>query len=423
MAMSYFGRAESWVEGELLDRLPAAINAEPCELGKPPPGGSELVRTLMPVPAADHVAWYATTREEHRRRKMAELTESARSKGKPTEKVALSKKDEQAVDAGLPPTLFDALHADTAELRKAGWNQPPGTRWMNYARPVNAFAPQATRRKSRSRTVLPTVARFAICGAVRPLLTETVSIGERIRKYVMGASRHINQNAAEVFSGKRPDGTPTADGHQHAHFLCEAAGGDGRISHVTVFAPRGFDSDDQRAFARLAASSVWGSDGHDLQLVLLGIGQPEDFGGLRAVDGQSDILATSRIWESRTPFIPTRHMKFRASDEVDIVARQQALIRELQNLIRTELRQRPQWRAHADSVEIEPILNPKLAGVTLGGHRIHWLEFRRTRNTGGGSKSSNLGYGFRLKFAEEVTGPISLGYACHYGLGLFAATD
>lgn len=422
-AMSYFGRAESWVEGEILDRPPAAINAEPCDLGELPPEGCELVRTLMPVPPADHIAWYATTRDEHRRRKMAELTASARSKGKPTEKLALSKKDEQAVEAGLPPTLFDALHADTTELRKAGWNQPPGTRWMNYARPVNAFAPQATRRRSRSRKILPTVARFAICGTVRPLLTETVSIGERLRRVVMGCSKKVrnDQNAAEVFSGKREDGSPSATGHQHAHFLCEASEGDQRISHATIFAPCGFDSEDRLAFARLASSGMWGSEGHDLTLVLLGVGQPEDFGGRRSDSGQSEILATSRTWISRTPFIPTRHMKFRASDEVDLVARQQALIRELQNLIRTELRQRPQWRAHADTVEIEPILNPKLAGVTLGGHHIHWLEFRRTRNTGGGSKSSNLGYGFRLRFAEEVTGPISLGYACHYGLGLFAA--
>lgn len=422
-AMTYFGRAESWVEGELLDRLPVEINAEPCDLGEPPPAGRELIRTLMPVPAADHVTWYATTLEEHRRRKLTELMETARSKGRPTEKIALSKKDELAVAAGLPPTLFDALHADTSELRKAGWNQPPGTRWMNYARPVDAFAPQAKRRRSRSRKRVPTVARFAICGTVRPSLTESLSIGDRIRCLLMGCSKNVrhDQNAAPVFSGKREDGSPLAEGHQHAHFLCEAALGDQRISHVTVFAPQGFDSQDEQAFARLAASRVRGSDGHDLQLVLLGIGQPEDFGGLRSDDGQSDILATSSIWQSRTPFVPTRHMKFRASDGGDFVARQQAVIRELQGVIRTELRQRPQWQSHADSVEIEPILNPKEAGVTLGGHRIHWLEFRRSRHHGGGSKASSLGYGFRLRFAEAVTGPISLGYACHYGLGLFAA--
>lgn len=31
----------------------------------------------------------------------------------------------------------------------------------------------------------------------------------------------------------------------------------------------------------------------------------------------------------------------------------------------------------------------------------------------------DMGFGLRLEFAEPVAGPLMLGYASHYGLGLF----
>jgi CRISPR-associated protein Csb2 len=29
------------------------------------------------------------------------------------------------------------------------------------------------------------------------------------------------------------------------------------------------------------------------------------------------------------------------------------------------------------------------------------------------------GYGFKLEFAEPISHPVALGYACHFGLGQF----
>ena len=66
----------------------------------------------------------------------------------------------------------------------------------------------------------------------------------------------------------------------------------------------------------------------------------------------------------------------------------------------------PEW--------IEPLESCPLQGRTL-----RWIEFRRERMTGGGSRGTSMGYGFRLRFAEPVPGPIALGYGCHFGLGLF----
>lgn len=423
-AMTYFGRAESWVYGQVLDEIPTTSDTEPIELGEAIADDRELIRTLVPVPADEHVEWFTHTREQHRQRKVSEQIAAAKAKGSPVDKIKLSKKDEQAIKDSLPATLFDALHADTAELRKAGWNQPPGTRWINYARPANAFAPQLRPRRRNHRTDnLPTVARFAVCGSVRPLLTDSIIIGEQVRRVVMGCSKKVNadSNAAPVFSGKHEDGSPLAAGHRHAHFLCEAAGGDGRISHVTIFAPMGFDALDERAFTRLTQSGVRGRDGYELKLVLLGIGQPSEFGGLNEKAGQSKLLATARVWESRTPFVLTRHLTRKGMPSVEAIAAEPKLYAALIEAVRFELAQREQFKALAHDVVIEPLLDRQHARTDLGGHFTSWLKFRRERLTGGGSQAGSNGFGFRLTFPDEVIGPIAIGYGCHFGLGGFVA--
>ncbi len=429
-AMTYFGRAESWVCGELLDDSIGDAEVLPTELGQAPAIGFELVRTLVPVLADEHVAWSAQTREQHRQRKLTELAAAAQAKGKSADKLKLSKKDEQLIDESLPATLFDALHADTAELRKAGWNQPPGSRWINYVRRADAFSPRPrARRRSHRKNERPTVARFAVCGSVRPLLTEAVSIGERVRKVLMGCSKKVRSdaNASVVFSGKQADGSPLGEGHQHAHYLCEAAAGDRRITHLTIFAPTGFDAEDELAFGRLAQCGIWGRDGNDLQLVLLGVGRAEDFGGQNEKAGQSKLLASSPVWISRTPFVLTRHLTRKTQPGREAIANDPKLQTALIEAVRFELAQRPQFRSLAENVLIEPMLDREQSGTILGGHFTSWLKFRRERLSGGGSRAGSHGFGFRLTFRDSsgspisVCGPISLGYGCHFGLGLFAA--
>jgi CRISPR-associated protein Csb2 len=64
-----------------------------------------------------------------------------------------------------------------------------------------------------------------------------------------------------------------------------------------------------------------------------------------------------------------------------------------------------------ERVEIQPV-------TYLGSKRTAWLEFRRGRKDDP-EKERRLGYGFRITFPEPVSGPIALGYGCHFGLGLF----
>jgi CRISPR-associated protein Csb2 len=181
-----------------------------------------------------------------------------------------------------------------------------------------------------------------------------------------------------------------------------------------VYAPAGFNLDDQAVLTSLRG--IYGSDGHDLQLILLGIGMPSDFGGTNVKIGQSPTLAKSSVWLSRTPMVPTDHLRIRKSERRDPESFAKATKRELDRLVRRELARRP-WLAHlAEQVQIEALHH-----TVLGGIETKWLKFRRQRTRGGGECSSNNGFGFRLTFPQPVIGPIALGYGSHYGLGLFEA--
>ena len=50
------------------------------------------------------------------------------------------------------------------------------------------------------------------------------------------------------------------------------------------------------------------------------------------------------------------------------------------------------------------------------GQRHPWGAFRQERLNGTRGKGLS---GFRLEFAEPLTGPLFLGFACHFGLGMF----
>lgn len=82
--------------------------------------------SCCPTSALEYSSWQSTILEELRDRKLLEKQTAAVRKGKPPEKEKLSKADLAKLDVALPKTLFTALHAETNDLRSAGWNRPPG---------------------------------------------------------------------------------------------------------------------------------------------------------------------------------------------------------------------------------------------------------------------------------------------------------
>jgi CRISPR-associated protein Csb2 len=372
-------------------------NCIPLNEGSDLSDGFEGIQTLAAMPSQEFLIWRRKEVEARVSRRLAELGNASK----------LKKKDLDKIEESLPADLFSALHADTGDLKKAGWSQPPGSVWMYYARPRDAFAVVPRAAKFEDHQEPATVARFAVASQVPPRLTGAVSFAERIHLALVSRS-----HGSTVFTGCDESKRPLT-GHRHSFIFCESnlglgKGRRGEITHVVVHAPMGFELKERRALDSLTA--VWGHGGHDIQLILLGVGQPEDFAGFDESKGESPMLAKSNRWISRTPFVSTRHpkaTKTRVPKLDDNGLQIGSAEHELRRLLKLNCFPAP--------ILVEPVPSTDLAG-----HETRWLAFQRERNHGNGRReASGYGYGFRIKFPEQVQGPIALGYGAHFGLGLF----
>jgi len=234
----------------------------------------------------------------------------------------------------------------------------------------------------------PRLLRFALDGPVLPSVTETVYVAELARRRVQGIFGRLFEGATSpLFSGKRSDGTPLAE-HLHTLFLPTDEDGDGKLDHLILYAASGFRSREQRAL------DVWrktrGPAGIELNVVWL---------------GTEEKLPTARCWRSATPFVPTRHYKERGAKR-DGFPRHQLAVN-----LREELQRRGYPPLVADPRPLDHLM--------LDGRPLPWRHFRQWRVLGEGRRGNDFGRGFQIAFARPVSGPLALGYACHFGLGLF----
>lgn len=385
-SFSYLGRAESLVEASLADpvadlpRLVSASWTRPAASSSLRDG--EPIRLLAPQEPAAYVAW-ATSQSEP-------AAKGKKPKGK--------KKT-----ATLPATLYDTLQLDTADWKKDGWNLPPGARWLDYLRPRDAFklAPASRPRAVRTAT-LPTVARFALTAKVPPGITQSLSLAERFHQSLC---KHLDGVASPALTGVDASGQPLT-GNAHAYFLPECDH-HGYVQHVTVHAPLGFSPEDSRALSRLR--KVWSIEGKgaEIDVILLATGQAADF------DPSSPYFRPSRIWRSLTPFVPVRHAKatrtglakIDPTNGLQIGSPEHDCLR-LLSLV---------------APDAKPIRVQNLgARLSVGARSIPALDYQRQRRNGGGTRSDHRGFALEIEFPEPTAMPFGLGYAAHFGLGLFA---
>lgn len=383
--LSYLGRAESWVEVQVVEQWAGPVDCAPVE----GPVLGDVVRLLAPQPEEEFQRW--------RRQHLQEGEGREAGRGRRHRPFA------------LPGDIFTALQADTEELRQAGWSQPPGSRWVSYALP-QASAPRPHRPVFSQRKP-PEVACFALVGKPLPSVRDALIVGERMRMTLMSKSRDASGLPLPAFSGKAADGAPLRDDHAHAFYLPQDDDRDGFLERMLVYLPSGFSAPELRALGK--ARKVWWPEQPDLQLVLIGLGAAEDYGGIRVREGQFRALGECRVWESFTPFLLGRHPKRHRGGE--------RKLRPDGTWIdgpEEQLRRECQLRGLSGLVAVEP--SGEL--ILRSNRRLRWLEFRRQHN-GGGAPGSSFGYGFRLRFAEPVRGPLALGYGCHFGLGQFVPAE
>jgi CRISPR-associated protein Csb2 len=339
--------------------------------------------------------------------------------------------DAKKLKKGLKPGeyLFDCprwhLCLDTEILQSERWPRVPGARWVSYSRPANAFTETSERLSEKpARHHQPTVARFLVDGPVLPLVTETVRVAEAFRRAVMSqfgawCRKHSptrverfrrtdrpDRYASPILSGKGADGRPRLD-HDHAYYLPTAENDPVRIDRLTVFAAKGLGPDEVAALA--AVRLLEREEGDPLQVRLSGLGRVEDFPG--------GVFGPARAWESATPFVVTRHVKKRGrkkdpSECYGLEGRKifagRVLAEEIERWLdrqSTFVIGKPPGHAVRESLERPGTIRP--------------LQFRRARQKLGDDGASRQTGAFRVEFDHEVWGPLCVGHASHFGLGLF----
>jgi CRISPR-associated protein Csb2 len=390
-SFSYLGRAESLVEAELAEATDTELlNASSrTEWTRPSESSSihagEPIRLLAAQLPGAYAEW-ATSQN-------VATAKDKKTKGK--------KKP-----STVPATLHDALQLDTADWKKEGWSLPPGARWLDYVRPSDAFqiAP-ASRPRPVRQTALPTVARFALTAKVPPGITQSLSLAERCHQALC---KLLDGLESPALTGVDADGKPLT-GNAHAYFLpeCDLHG---YVTHVTVHAPCGFSAADSRALSRLR--KVWSIEGKgaEIDVILLATGSAADF------NPASPYFRPGRVWRSLTPFVPVRHAKATRAGVPKIDAANGLQIGSPEHDCLRLL------TLHAPESKIVRVRNLG-ARLEVGLRDVPALDFQRQRRNGGGTRGDHRGYALQIEFEQPTAFPFGLGYAAHFGLGLFAPVD
>jgi CRISPR-associated protein Csb2 len=308
--------------------------------------------------------------------------------------VAAYSGDAAAVACVVPPNEYkgrkkwaDALTTSTTDVVKARVSVPPLLKQVRYVRREGAIEMDPVSRAHRRDPDIEAML-LGLDSTVLPLATSTIEVAEQIRVRLMGAHRKVmgddEAKVSSLFSGKKPDGSKRDD-HGHLYILPISNSG-GRIERVLLLSRRQpFRLDEISAVCRI--TELYQSDGRPaVRCVLTWQGKI----------AESDVLRAETVVQSTTPFVTVRHWR-RGRDF------EQFLVDEIHRECRNHGMPEPLSVEHDDG--------------RIG--LFHSLEYRRNRK----QDPPRPGYSFRLRFAEPVLTPFSLGYGSHFGLGQFRKAD
>jgi len=399
--LGYLGRSESWVDGELADDDAASgFDVMSGDLRQSPGPDWEQVALLAPEPAADYAAWRLGALNEAR-------VATAIAPGK-TRYTAAEQRKLAAIELPFPTDLIACLQAETGWLRKLGWSQPPGSRKLLYWRRRDSLQVSAPIARAQAHRAASVEAMLLAIGNASgnhhalPPVARGLPQGELLHRALIANASRLGGHSV-VLSGCDAQRNPLATPHLHAHLLHLDLDRDGHLDHVLIWAPMGLDADAQAAIRATRRSYTKGGTA-PLRLALAGSGALAELLRLSPPQGLelSKLLgppqaATTR-WRSLTPFVPPRHLKRNGRNS-------------LHGQIGAELESRklPALRALT-------VLDPRTDEAARAAR-----HFKRVRSHGP-QPPQDLGLFLDLELEAPASGPICLGYASHYGLGLFHAS-
>jgi CRISPR-associated protein Csb2 len=229
-----------------------------------------------------------------------------------------------------------------------------------------------------------------------PHIHQTLPQGELFHRALVSRVGKGQKTTCPELTGQQKDGQYLQGGHQHAHILPLDLDDDQHLDHVLIYAKMGLGNKAQQAIRSLKRTLTKSGVG-GLKVTVVGHG---DIEALRQISEAFDVPIEkflgsrqgSSVWISRTPMVMPRYIKNNGRNSIEGQIQAELATRSLPN---------------ACDIEI------------LKKESIRLRHFIRARRNGGTPPPQDAGYAVRLTFAEAVTGPLCLGYASHFGLGLF----
>ena len=401
LSLSYLGRAESWVDARLLDDdedLFSTSDGLPVKIAEP--GDQSRMRLLAPMDSADFNKWREKEVEKALGNAIAQY-EAKEEKPTPAKLKSLKKKTELP----YPTDLVDSLQQWTDDWQKSGWPHPPGSKWVDYQIPDGLFDRKplipipVNRTRARPTAILLAIDGEGKRGTLRPKMQRALPLMELLHsEAIRYATRVLKLGRLPELTGTTAEGRPRRGSHTHAHWLPLSFEGGGKIDHVLVTATEGFSRGAVQAISHIRWAYAKGRN--SLSVNMVGQGDVVSIHKQLAASGKISneglaILKPSSTFVSATPMVLRKYL---AKHGKKTFAGQ----------VREELAERG-WPA---PVSIEPMSNQEMVRLKLKGHLL-----RRSSNKNQPPHVSS--WGCKLTFEKIVKAPITLGYASHFGLGLF----
>jgi CRISPR-associated protein Csb2 len=328
-----------------------------------------------------------------------------------------------------PPHFVDTLlssdmKTDGAEWRSyrmpADWPHQRLVRTPRTARPINKPAPGEG----------PKVAHY-LCFSLQcrvPLLPKfIVPLSEQFRSAANSHLCKVHGDGAISFALLGHDRPPDAFGdHQHAFYLPMAGPGDanGHLTDLHLWCPYGFTQEEVSILLRIQRLD-WGSRKYPVRPVLTTLTKEPPADAPFSAGKKA-----SRLWRSASPFVPPRYfyrkvgnrLTLKTSDlpEHQLIECLKAAgiktageIRRLPLAGRNPQDGQPAWDVVRTPEGEDPAFN-ETTNVTV----------HRPGSTKGRGMDRRTGLFFEIEFESPVALPVpALGHSSHFGLGLFTPVD
>ena len=169
---------------------------------------------------------------------------------------------------------------------------------------------------------------------------------------------------------------------------------------------------------------------------MVSLGQVEDYAtDNRQLEGKYRVIGNSRKWRSLTPMVLSRYpklysngqKKYITNTEFQVDGPEEQALKLLTHLKYLDIYDNCIKEAEAEWLCLKAPDNTPLVKVKCCDHggvtQYQWQTFRRRRRHGDGRKALDNGYWLEIEFAQAKQGPIALGYAAHFGLGVFVPIE